>query len=153
MKSTGLLHTLEFTRTKTILVAGVLALVNLNETNQFASKAARNFKEKFAVVWSCLFQPQATWSWSVLCKLICHVYMQGGCPGWPSYPGRANFSYISSENQETWSVSWENPLKRWHAWQGNALSWGILSTPTCLSNLSYEGYLFAMWSVCAGLPG
>ena len=26
------------------------------------------------------------------------VYMEGGCPGEPSYPGRATFSYVSIEN-------------------------------------------------------
>ena len=43
--------------------------------------------------------------------------MEGGCPGKPSYPGRANFSYVSLENA----------LKRLHARQANPPSRGTLS--------------------------
>ena len=53
--------------------------------------------------------------------------MEGGCPGKPSYPGRANFSYVSLENAS----------KRLHARQGN---------PPCRGTL-LGGLSFAMQMV------
>ena len=58
------------------------------------------------------------------------VYMEGGCPSYPNYPGRANFSYVSLENA----------LKRLHAGQGNPPSGGtlpcLLARGTLLGGLS-----------------
>ena len=52
----------------------------------------------------------------VLTLLERPVYMEGGCPGYPSYSGRADFSHVFLENA----------LKRLHARQGSPHTRGTL---------------------------
>ena len=59
--------------------------------------------------------------------------MEGGCPGSPSYPGRANFSYVSLENAS----------KRLHARQGGPRARGLLPSIGYIGMCCPKGYGFS----------